>query len=100
MDWQDIWVYIRKYMLNKYVITCLGFAVMLTFCGRQSFIHQIGQERQIRELKKELKGYQNQREHYREAIDELQSTPEQLEKYAREHYYMHAPNEDIYLIEE
>ena len=43
---------------------------------------------------------------YREGAEKAQreiqtlSQPDSLERYAREHYYMHTPNEDIYLVDE
>jgi cell division protein FtsB len=42
------------------------------------------------------------REGTEKAMREIQtlSNPDSLERYAREHYYMHTHNEDIYLVEE
>ena len=43
---------------------------------------------------------------YREATENAQReilllhNTDSLERYAREHYFMHTPNEDIYLVEE
>jgi cell division protein FtsB len=43
---------------------------------------------------------------YRKATDKAQReiqalhNTDSLERFAREHYYMHTPNEDIYLIDE
>ena len=47
-------------------------------------------------------GNASPKELYDKAQQEIRtlSNPDSLERYAREHYYMHTPDEDIYLVEE
>ena len=84
---------------GKYAITLLIFLVVFLFIGDQSFIWFIRRGREIRHL-------EEQRDMYREGMEEAQrevqalQQPDSLERYAREHYFMHERNEDIYLIEE
>ena len=84
---------------GKYVITLLVFLVIYLFIGDQSMIQFVHRGREIRQM-------EQQRDTYREGADkaqrELQTLhhPDSLEQYAREQYYMHASNEDIYLVEE
>ena len=84
---------------GKYAITLLVFLVIYLFIGDQSMIQFARRGREIRQM-------EQQRDTYREGADkaqrELQTLhhPDSLEHYAREQYYMHASNEDIYLVEE
>ncbi len=90
----------RKYLLNKYIITCLVFAVVLTFCGDYSLIGRVKRARQIDSMQEEVETYKKQTEQLKKDIEEVSSSPDNLERYAREHYYMHADNEDVFIIEE
>ncbi len=100
MSWKKIWESLRKWLLNKYVLTCIVFAVVLTFCGEQSLINRARMSMQIRELKKEKQESIDQSEQYRHDIEMLETNKDSLERFAREHYYMHADGEDVYLINE
>lgn len=100
IDWKHIAVLLRKWVLNKYVITLVVFLFMLAFLGENSWIQQIRNARQISGLEEELDNYLQEAARYRLDIQTLQGSEENLERYAREHYYMHAPNEDVYLIDE
>ena len=100
IDWKHIAVLLRKWVLNKYVITLVVFLFMLAFLGKNSWIQQIKNARQISGLEEELDNYLQEAARYRQDIQTLQGSEENLERYAREHYYMHAPNEDVYLIDE
>lgn len=100
VNWGEIYYYLRRYVLNKYVLVCVLFSFVLAFCGNESWVNQSRQRRQIAELERELDNYRVQTEHYRVAIEELEGNRESLERYAREHYYMHTEDEDVYLVDE
>ena len=89
----------RKYLFNKYLVAILIFAVVYVFVGNQSLITRIRYAYEIREKKAELREYERKIETTRNDIKSLED-PEQLERYAREHYLMHAEGEDLYIIEE
>jgi cell division protein FtsB len=99
MSFSDFWSYIKIRKWGKYVITLLVFAIIYLFVGEQSVLHFIHRRREIRRL-------EQQRDRYRKATDKAQQEilllqqPDSLEQYAREHYYMHMSDEDIYLVEE
>lgn len=100
MDFKTLLTKSKHYLLNKYAITCIVAAVILVCCGEQSLINRIQRDRQISKLQKELSGYQKKIDYYKDAIQTLEESPENRERFAREQYYMHADNEDVYLIEE
>ena len=99
MTFSEFWETIKIRKWGKYVVTLLLFSAVFLFIGDQSLIQFVKRGREIRHL-------EEQRDMYREGTDkaqrELQTLhhPDSLEQYAREHYFMHLPNEDIYLVEE
>lgn len=100
IDWKNIWKKMRKYVLNKYVLTILIFAIMFIFFGDQSLIAKARRSVQIRDLKEQISDYEKRIEETNKKIEELESSPENLERYARERYGMHADNEDVFIVEE
>jgi cell division protein FtsB len=84
---------------GKYAITLLVFLVVYLFIGDQSMIQFIRRGREIRRLEEQREMYQAGTQKAQREMQTLNS-PDSLEQYAREHYYMHTANEDIYLVEE
>lgn len=99
MTFSEFWTTIKIRKWGKYILTLLVFLVIFLFIGDQSLIHFVRRGREIRHL-------EEQRDMYREGTEKAQreiqtlNQPDSLERYAREHYFMHLPNEDIYLVEE
>ena len=92
---QKKWV---RILSNKYVIILLLFLVWMVFFDTNSyFIHE--------ELNDDINDLEKTKEFYREEIDkdkvfiEKMKDSDEVEKYAREKYYLKRENEDIYIIE-
>jgi cell division protein FtsB len=99
MNFSEFWNTIKIRKWGKYVITILLFAVVFLFIGEQSLIQFARRGREIRHLEEQRDMYREGAEKARREIQSLHQT-DSLERYAREHYYMHNSNEDIYLVEE
>jgi len=99
-DWEKIWLFARKYLINKYVLTIAIFATVLTFCGEQSVLNRIQRAHEISEKEEELKEYREGIRRANDQIDRLNESTENLERFAREQYHMHADNEDVYIVDE
>ena len=99
MNISDFWTYIQVRKWGKYVITILLFLVVFLFIGDQSLIRFIHRHREIREMEEQRDMYRSGAEEAQREIQMLHNR-DSLERYAREHYYMHTENEDIYLIDE
>lgn len=84
---------------GKYVIAVVLFLAVFLFIGDQSLLRFIHRSREIRELEEQRDLYEAATEQAQREIQVLQQ-PDSLERYARERYFMHKPNEDIFLIEE
>ena len=99
MSIAEFWETIKIRKWGKYVITIVAFLVVFLFIGDQSLIQFMRRGREIRHL-------EEQRDLYREEANKAQrqiqtlNQPDSLEQYAREQYFMHTPNEDIFLVEE
>ena len=85
-------------MSNKYVLLLLLFAIWMFFFDSNSwFIHN--------ELNNEISDLEDKKEYYQAEIDKDKKTIEilsdsvEIEKFAREEYYMKRENEEIYIIE-
>ena len=99
MNKQDFFRVARKYVLNKYLLTLLIFACIYAFIGDQSLVKRIKRARQIYQLEQQGEAYRKENEAIEHQLNILQQ-PDSLEKFAREQYYMHTPEEDIYVIDE
>lgn len=83
---------------NKYFLVTAFFIVWMLFLDNYSYLDH-------RLLNKEIDELEDNKEYYREEIakDKEQikklKNPAEIEKYAREKYYMKRENEDIYIIE-
>ena len=99
MKFSEFWNVIKIRKWGKYVITVLVFAAVFLFIGEQSLVQFVRRGREIRALEEQRDAYRAATEEAQREIQTLHQ-PDSLERYAREHYYMHAPNEDIFLVEE
>jgi len=93
-------IILKKIFLSKYLIVFVLFAVFVAFFDNHSLIHRWETHRKIVQMEKELKFYQDDIKATRQKKNELQSSKENLEKFAREHYYMKKESEDIFIIKE
>ena len=99
MNFSDFWTMIKIQKWGKYVITLVAFFVVFLFFGDQSLIQFVRRGREIRQLEEQRDMYRQGTEKAQREIQTL-NHPDSLEQYAREQYFMHTTNEDIYLVEE
>ncbi|MES2544802.1 MAG: septum formation initiator family protein [Bacteroidota bacterium] len=87
-----------KFLSNKYLLILIFFIVWMVFLDNYSYLDQQVLDKQIEELEDNKKYYQDEIKKDQENIKHLKN-PDQVEKYAREKYYMKKDSEDIYIIE-
>lgn len=87
-----------RILSNKYTLILVLFIVWMIFFDTNSyFIHK--------ELNDEINALQDTKEFYKKEIDEdkqfieKMKDSDEVEKYAREKYYLKKENEDIFIIE-
>jgi len=89
---------IFKFFTNIFVLIVLVFAVWMTFFDENSYLVHREFNKEIDELEKTIKFYEDRINEDRTTIKKLQDSLE-LERFAREKYLMKKKNEDIYVIE-
>jgi cell division protein FtsB len=85
------------YLKNKYVWVLLFFCVWMLFLDNYSQLEHRVLNKEIKELETNKKYYQDEIRKDQNQINALKD-PNQVEKYAREKYFMKKQNEDIYVI--
>jgi len=87
-----------KYLLNRYVLILIGFAVWMYFFDDNSIrIHQ-ELENDIKKLETSIDFYKKEIKKDTKIIEDYDN-PQKLERFARETYQMKKDNEDIYIVE-
>ncbi len=87
-----------KFISNKYIWVLLFFGAWMIFLDNYSYFDHRLLDNQIEELEDNKTYYQDEIKKDEQQIKQLKN-PEQIEKYAREKYYMKKDSEDIYIIE-
>jgi len=87
-----------KFLSNKYVWSLLFFIAWMIFLDNYSYFDHRVLDKQIDELEDNKAYYQEEIRKDEKQIKQLKN-PGQIERYAREKYYMKRENEDIYIIE-
>lgn len=90
---------ILKVLTNKYLIVFVIFVIAMTTTEEHNAFQRIENARTIKKLEKELAFYKNKSQQNKRRLQQLKADKEQIEKFARERYRMHAPNEDIFIVE-
>jgi cell division protein DivIC len=89
---------VLKFLSNKYVLVLVFFIVWMLFLDTYSYLEHRWLDKEINELETNKEYYQNEITKDKKSIKTLKN-PHQIEKYAREKYYMKKDSEDIYIIE-
>ena len=87
-----------KFLGSKYTLVLLFFLAWILFFDNYSYLDHRVLDKQINELEDNKLYYQNEIAKDKKKIKELNHIS-QIEKYAREKYFMKKDSEDIYIIE-
>ena len=88
-----------KPYLNKYIITLVVFFIFIVFIDDNNVMKRIEYEVKIKNLRGEIRHYQQLRDQSTLKLEKLHSSDEELERIAREEYLMKKTNEEIFLVE-
>ncbi|MBL7114042.1 MAG: septum formation initiator family protein [Bacteroidales bacterium] len=89
-----------KILRNKYILTLLIFFFWLLIFDRNNLIDRIKIVRKLNEMERQKEYYETRIEQDSRKLNELKTNRENLEKFAREQYYMKKPDEEIFVIVE
>ena len=84
---------------NRYILALVLFGVWMGFLDVNSWLihHELNQE--IDKLENSIEYYRTEIQKDEAQLEQLNSSPEALEKFAREQYYLVGPKEEIFLID-
>ncbi len=71
---------------------------MLSSLGIAVFFFRWNNEEEIRNLKKQIEYYEAETKSKQERLNQLNSNAGDMEKYAREKYFMKKENEDVFVL--
>lgn len=91
---------IPPFLRNKFVLLFFAYFIYLLFFSQNTIISQAKLALQLRKLEKEQHYYISEIQKVKQEQEELFSGTEQMEKYAREHYWMKRDSEDLYIFVE
>ncbi len=83
---------------NKYLITFLAFSVWLIVFDQHNLIERYKTRKYLSKIVQDTSYYHRKILEDQEVIHQLETSTENLEKFAREKYLMKAEDEDIFII--
>jgi cell division protein DivIC len=89
-----------KLLRNKYAVTIILFLLYITFIDQNSLMAHHRNKLRLKTLKEQRVFYVEKIETDKKKLEELRSGTKNLEKYAREQFYMTKPDEDLFLVVE
>ncbi|CAL1520663.1 septum formation initiator family protein [Chitinophaga sp. MM2321] len=89
---------IPRYLKNKFFITAVAFVVWLAFLDKTNLMYQYQFQSEVNKLEGQKEFFIKEIKQTKEEQQELLSSPEKLEKFAREKYYMKKDNEDLFIM--
>jgi len=89
-----------KVLKNKYFIASLLFLAWIIFFDENSFVSHAENKRRLNELNRQKEHYQERIEADKQKLEDLNAGINELEKFAREQFFMSKPDEDIFIVVE
>ena len=87
-----------NFLKNKYILTSLFFIIWLFIFDQNNLIERRKNIKKHNQLLKDKEYYLKKIEEDRQQLKELKTNDENLEKFAREKYFMKKENEDVFVI--
>lgn len=91
---------IKPYFKNKYFITAFVFFLWMLFFDNNSLSDRSDLNKKFKLLNKTKDYYINKIKEDSKRLNELKTNDKNLEKFAREQYYMKKANEDVFIVKE
>ncbi len=95
---KPVLVKILPYLKNRYVVTLAAALIWLGFFDRNDFITTWSYHSKLQSLRKEKAYYEDEIKKYTDDLNNLITNRHNMEKYAREKYFMKRDNEDVFVI--
>ena len=89
-----------KVLKNKYLLVTLFFALWVLFFDTNNLLRWYSDMKDVAAQERQKKYYKEAIQQTDEKLKELKSNKDSLEKFAREQYFFHEPDEDLFIVEE
>ena len=83
---------------NRYMLTVVVFIIWISFFDNNNLIGRYRDMASLKQLKRDREYYSNRIYEDTRKLNELKTSNDNLEKFAREEYFMKRANEDIFVI--
>lgn len=93
-----MWKKVLHILLNKYLLTSLGFLVWLLFFDSNNLLIRMKLHNQLKELHHEKAFYLEEIQRDSLMIQKLTADTAEIERFAREKYLMKKEDEDVFLM--
>ena len=87
-------------LINRYFLVFVGFLAWMLFFDQRDFFLQRERKAELEKLEAAKKYYQDEINSTKKQLENLQSNPAAVEKYARERYLLRREGEEVYLFED
>ena len=91
---------IIPFIANRYFIASMAFVLWMLFFDQRDFFTQRDRAAELKKLEQAKTYYEKEISTTQEQLDNLQSNPGAVEKYARERYLLKREGEEVYLFED
>ena len=85
---------------NRYFVVSLAFVIWMLFFDQRDFFLQRERKAALEKLEAAKKYYQDEIADTKKQLENIQSNPAAVEKYARERYLLRREGEEVYLFED
>lgn len=89
-----------QFVSNRYILALILFGLWMGFLDVNSWLIHRELNQEIEKLENSIEYYKGEIEKDEAQLEQLNSSPEALEKFAREQYFLVGPKEEVYLIED
>lgn len=100
MNVKDIKQGFLKMVRKKYVVALIIFFAWIIFFDENSLVSHQKNRQRLNELTEQKEYYREQIIDDRQKLEDLNSGIADLEKFAREQYFMSKPDEDVFVVVE
>ncbi|MFY7898577.1 MAG: FtsB family cell division protein [Chitinophagaceae bacterium] len=83
---------------NKYILAIVFFIIWMCFFDQRNVFNLLEQKEKLQALEVKKNYYESEISKAREELNNLNSNPAALEKFAREKYLLKKDGEDIYIV--
>lgn len=98
MSWSTSIKKVPNFLKNKFFIAFAAFVIWIAFLDKTNLMSQYQFQSEVNKLENQKAFFIQEIKQTKEEQQELLSSPEKLEKFAREKYYMKKDNEDLFII--